>query len=251
LAVVAARPSVGKSAAALNMAMSMSAAGNRVLFCSLEMSRQECLARQVAAASGIPLGHILEPDGHLTEEEIDTFYRTSGRLDTTIWYDDTPALSVGALQSKARRLTSKAGLDVIIVDYLQLMTPPPGMPNRTEEERISSISRALKELAKDLNVAVIALAQLNRQLEYRDDPRPRMADLRSSGAIEQDADTIIMLSRLIQPIGRDGRRLADMPVRFDVVKNRQGQTGATILLYRGAWTRFSDYDPFWTLPTLL
>ncbi len=247
LAVVAARPSVGKSAAALNMAASMASAGNRVLFCSLEMTRRECLARQVAATSGIPLGHILEPDGHMTEAELDRFYKLSGRLDTTIWYDDTAALSVGSLQAKARRMKAKQGLDVIFVDYLQLMTPPPGMPNRTEEERISSISRALKDIAKHLDIAIVALAQLNRQLEYRDDPRPRMADLRSSGAIEQDADTIVMLSRLVQPTGRDGLRgprLADVPVRFDVVKNRQGQTGNTILLYRGLWTKFTDYDPF-------
>ncbi|MCR5259147.1 MAG: replicative DNA helicase [Desulfovibrio sp.] len=239
MTVLAARPSVGKTAAALNIARSFADAGLRVLFCSLEMTKRECLARMVAATSGTPLGHILEPDGRLTEAEIDRIYASSGRLDTTIWIDDTAALSVQSLRAMVRRLAARHGLDAVCVDYLQLMTPPPGAPVQTEVDRITAVSQGLKAIAKEFGVAVVALAQLNRSMEYREDHRPKYSDLRGSGSIEQEADVIIAMSRPFQT------PLADVPVTFDVIKNRQGRTGATTLLYRGAWTRFADYDPFW------
>ena len=245
LAVLAARSSVGKSAAALNMAQAFADAGLRVLFCSLETTRGECMARMLAATSKTPLRHILEPEGRLTEAEIDRLYESSGRLDTTIWIDDTEALSVEALRRKAGHMKARGGLDAVFVDCLQLMTAPHGVPASREEERLSAISRMLKAMAKELQVAIVALAQIFSTLEGTHGSRPNLSDLRNAGSIGQDADVVVLMSRQFPATDRpslEEPEIPDTPVVFDVAKNRQGSTGSTILLYRRLWAKFMDCD---------
>jgi len=233
--IVAARPSVGKTVFGCNVADHVARTGGAVLFLTLEMTRPEIGQRILAARSGVPV-HAMRSG---TKDRED-WRRMAGELPAAdrqrLWIDDTPAVTVSHVRAKARRLKRKAGgLDLIVIDYLQLMRGTGD--NRTQE--IGSISRALKTLAKELHVPIIALAQLNRSVEGRMDKRPLMSDLRDSGELEQDADIVAMLHREeIYSDQPEWQGLAEILIR----KNRNGPTGDLNLNYNPEQMRFTDYN---------
>ena len=193
LVVVAGRPAMGKTAMALTIADAAARAGNRVLLFELEMAAPELGARQIGAVTGISAEQ--QRTGPISGPEIDTIIAAREHfrhLPLTI--DDTPAASVGQLRARSRRHKRRHGLDLIIVDYLQLLLSDKTRPeNRVQE--VSAITRGLKVLAKEMRVPVVALSQLSRAVEQREDKRPLLADLRESGSIEQDADVVMFLYR--------------------------------------------------------
>jgi replicative DNA helicase len=235
LIILAARPSVGKTSMALNVAQHAAVREKKkVAVFSLEMSKEQLAIRLLSAESGInprPLqtGFVDETDW----SKIATVMNDMAAA--TMWIDDSPALSVMELRTKARRLEAEQhGLDLVIVDYLQLMqaSTPSKDANRVQE--VSEISRGLKQLARELKVPVVALSQLSRGVEQRGTAEPRLSDLRESGSIEQDADVVIFLYR-------DGEQNPDAEVELikaKVAKHRNGPIGEVPLQFRKANTRF-------------
>jgi replicative DNA helicase len=193
LIVVAGQPSMGKTSFALNIAMNAATEyGRPTAIFSLEMSKEQIALRILCAKAKVNLKSLRT--GYLTPEDWGRLTLTVGNIsDSPLYVDDTPAISTLEIRAKARRLKKETDLGLIIVDYLQLMKGP-GRGDAREKE-ISEISRSLKALAKELNIPVIALSQLNRKVEERPNRRPQLADLRESGAIEQDADVIIFIYR--------------------------------------------------------
>ena len=240
LIILAARPSVGKTSLALNIAQHAAVRERKkVAVFSLEMSREQIALRLLSAESGInprPLqtGFIEETDWSRIAVVMNEM------AEAPMWIDDTAALTVMGLRTKARRLTAEQrGLDLIVVDYLQLMqaSTQSREPNRVQE--VSEISRGLKELARELRVPVIALSQLSRGVEQRGSAEPRLSDLRESGSLEQDSDVVIFLYR-------DGEPVAG--AEFDVIKakvakHRNGPTGEVPLSFRRTNTRFYTMAP--------
>ena len=236
LVVVGARPGCGKTSLALGMAAHAAVeAGKPVLFFSLEMSHHEVTQRLLSAeakvdATRLRNGKLLEADWHKISHAI-------GRLsEAKLFIDDNPNVNVMEIRSKARRMKSKLGdLGMVVVDYLQLMTGRSSAENRQVE--ISEISRSLKILARELEVPVVALSQLSRSLEMRADKRPMLADLRESGAIEQDADVVMFIYRdeLYNP------ETADKGVAEVIVaKHRNGPTGTERLAFLSQYTKFAN-----------
>jgi replicative DNA helicase len=235
LIILAARPSVGKTSLALNIAQHASVReGKKVAVFSLEMSREQLALRLLSAESGInprPLqsGFVDETDWSKIAQVMNDMHGAP------MWIDDSPALTVMELRTKARRLEAEQrGLDLVIVDYLQLMqgTSQAREPNRVQE--VSEISRGIKQLARELKVPVIALSQLSRGVEQRGSAEPRLSDLRESGSIEQDADVVIFLYR-------DGEQNADSEVELlkaKIAKHRNGPIGEVPLQFRKTNTRF-------------
>jgi replicative DNA helicase len=183
--------------------------------------------------------------GLLRDDEFPMLARAAGILSSApIWIDDTPGMTLLEMRSKSRRLKADAGIDMIIVDYLQLMQGPSGAENRQQE--VSQISRGLKALAKELNVPVIALSQLSRAPEQRTgDHRPQLSDLRESGAIEQDADLIMFLFRQEMyegPVDKDGNSI-EGKAELIVGKQRNGPTGIVNLHFYKHYTRFQNWSP--------
>jgi replicative DNA helicase len=234
LMIVAARPSVGKTAAGCNIASHVAASGVPALFFTLEMSRREIAARILAAGSGVTVQAMRAGTGN--RDHWDSM--TAAAAATAPWklfVDDTPAVTVAYVRAKARRIQRAHGLGLIVVDYLGLMRGTGD--NRTQE--VGSISRGLKALAKELKVPVIALAQLNRATETRPDKRPILADLRDSGEVEQDADIVAMLHReSMSRAAPEWEGLAELLIR----KNRNGPTGEVLLSFDGPRMRFADFD---------
>ena len=193
LIIVAARPSMGKTAFALNMAMRAAVQDNvPVAIYSLEMSMDQLMMRMLCAWGKVDLGHLRR--GYLDSEEWSRLYHAADVLgQAPIYIDDTPALSPLELRARTRRLKAESGVGLVMVDYLQLMRGSKRTDSR--EQEISEISRSLKGLAKEMDIPVVALSQLNRKLEERTDKRPLLSDLRESGAIEQDADVIMFIYR--------------------------------------------------------
>ena len=236
LIILAARPSMGKTALAMNLAETAALRGKKaVAVFSMEMSSSQLAFRLISS-----LGRINQQNlrtGDLEEEEWPRVTSAITMLsDAKIFIDDTPALSPGDLRSKARRLKREHDVGLIVIDYLQLMQVPGSKENRATE--ISEISRSLKALAKELNVPVLALSQLNRSLETRVDKRPMMSDLCESGAIEQDADLIMF-------IYRDDYYNKDSPDRglaeIIISKQRNGPTGMVKLTFLGQFTKFENH----------
>jgi replicative DNA helicase len=209
LIILAGRPSMGKTALATKIAYSAALAykekrlsdgeiqvseGAKVAFFSLEMSAEQLANRILSEETLIPSDKIRR--GEVRGDDFPKFVEASKRMSTAqLFIDDTPALSISALRTRARRLQRTHGLGMIVIDYLQLLTPAPGAKSENRVQEISAITRGLKALAKELNVPVLALSQLSRAVEQREDKRPQLADLRESGTIEQDADVVMFVFR--------------------------------------------------------
>ncbi len=238
LIIVAGRPSMGKTTFAMNIAEN-AAIGHKtpVAVFSMEMPGEQLAMRMISSLGRIDQHHIRT--GQLTDEDWPRITSAVHMLsEANLYIDDTPAMSPGEVRARARRLKRKHGLGLIVIDYLQLMQVPGASENRATE--ISEISRGLKALAKELNVPVIALSQLNRSLEQRPDKRPVMSDLRESGAIEQDADVIVF-------IYRDEVYNNDSPdkgmAEIIIAKQRNGPIGKSVLTFLGKYTKFENFIP--------
>jgi len=245
LLIVAGRPSMGKTAFCVNVveyaAVHTSPAIPTIIF-SLEMSKEQLVQRMLCSVARVDASRLRT--GHLGESDWPKLTNGAGLLsEAPIFIDDTPAISVLELRAKARRLKAEKNLGLIVVDYLQLMQ---GNNPESRQQEISEISRSLKALAKELSVPVIALSQLNRSLENRTDKRPIMADLRESGAIEQDADVIMFVYReaVYCEACKSKEKTCDKGHERDAEivlgKQRNGPIGTVHLTFRGEYTRFEN-----------
>ena len=235
LAVIASRPSMGKSSLALNIGTNVAKEGKVVAFFSLEMTKEELVQRVLFSEAKVTSGDARK--GQLGPEKWSRVVEAASKVNNLpLYFDDAPVITVTDIRAKSRRLKSAKNLDLIIVDYLQLMQSSSG-DNRQQE--IAEISRNLKNLARELKVPILALSQLNRAAEAREDKRPRLGDLRESGAIEQDADIVMMLYRddYYNP-GTDVPGVAEV----NIVKNRSGMTGKVELFFSKEFTQFSNYS---------
>ncbi len=238
LIIVAARPAMGKTSLALNMAQNVALKTKKaVAVFSMEMSASQLAFRLISSLGRVNQQRLRT--GQLEDEDWSRVTHAITLLaEVKIFIDDTPALSPSELRARCRRLAKEHELGLIVIDYLQLMQVPGTKENRTNE--ISEISRSLKALAKELNVPVIALSQLNRSLESRTDKRPVMADLRESGAIEQDADVIVFIYR-DEYYHEDS---ADKGIAEVIIgKQRSGPTGSLKLKFFGEYTLFENLAP--------
>ena len=240
LIIIAARPSLGKTALALNIAAYAAAEHRKVVgMFSLEMSKESLLIRLLCSEARID-SHKLRT-GFSSKEDWNKMTRAMGRLaEAPLYIEDTPALSIMQIRAKARRLKAEKGLDLMIVDYLQLVTGHTRFENRTQE--VSFISRGLKSIAKELRVPVIALSQLSRAPEERPGHRPQLSDLRESGSIEQDADVVIFIFR--EDVYRQAADGAEPEGKTELIigKQRNGPTGHIPLVFLKPYTRFENYS---------
>ncbi|MDR3358037.1 MAG: replicative DNA helicase [Desulfovibrio sp.] len=243
LIIVAARPSMGKTAFALNMALAAVTSRNvPVVVFSLEMSKEQLMQRMLAAHGKVDMSRLRRPS-QLTPDDWERLQASADILrDASLFIDDTPALSTLELRARARRLKAEKGLGLVVVDYLQLMRASRrGIDSR--ELEISDISRSLKALAKELDVPVVALSQLNRKVEERGDKRPILSDLRESGAIEQDADVIMFIYRDdVYKHPKASERPSHGPAEIIVGKQRNGPVGTVELMYIAPYTSFEDIE---------
>lgn len=245
LIIIAARPSMGKTAFALSMARNMAIDhGKKIAIFSCEMSSIQLVNRLIIAETDIPGDKI--KNGRLSEEEWKQLDRRIKKLvEAPIFIDDTPAISVFELRAKCRRLKAQHKLDLVIVDYLQLMSGPPDSGSR--EQEVSTISRSLKSIAKELDVPILALSQLNRSVEMRGGTkRPQLSDLRESGAIEQDADMVVFIHRqekfgiLAFEDGSSTKGIAEIILS----KNRNGPVDDVKLRFREEKAQFVDLEDY-------
>lgn len=234
LIILAGRPSMGKSALALNIAENVALAGKPVMVFSLEMSDAQLITRALSSVGRINSKTLAS--GRLTDDDWDKVTNAMGRLHVApLIIDQTPALSAGQMRARARRQKRRGGLALIVIDYLQLMR---GQGENRHQE-LSAITKALKAMAKDLGVPVVCLSQLSRKVEDRTDKRPMMSDLRESGAIEEDADVVAMVYRddYYRP-DSNFRGLAEILIR----KNRMGECGDIRMVFQPEFSRFGDAD---------
>ena len=235
LVIIAARPSMGKTTLAINIAENAAIdRGMKVAIFSMEMSAEQLTLRMISSLGRVSQGPLRT--GQLSAEDWPRITTATEILSkANIYIDETPALTPTDMRARARRLKREKGLDLIVVDYLQLMQVAGTKENRTNE--ISEISRSLKALAKELHCPVIALSQLNRGVEQRTEKKPVMSDLRESGAIEQDADLILMIYReeVYEP-NTPRKGIADIII----TKQRNGPTGEVHLTFLGEFTRFEN-----------
>jgi replicative DNA helicase len=241
LLVVAGRPAMGKTTLAVNMAeyAALRPGDKRasVAIFSMEMPSEQVITRMLASVGGVPLHNLRS--GKISDDDwVRITSATSQLSEAKIFVDETPALSPMELRARARRVKREHGLDLIVVDYLQLMQVPGNKENRATE--IAEISRGLKVLAKELSVPVIALSQLNRGVEQRENKKPVMSDLRESGSIEQDADMILLIYR--EEV-YDRQTTKKGIAEIDLVKHRNGDIGTFVLTFQGQFTRFANYVP--------
>lgn len=243
LMIIAARPAMGKTAFVLSMARNMAVLKQvPVAVFSLEMSSLQLVNRLIAAET--ELGSEKIKSGKLEDWEWELFNRRIKNLENApLYIDDTPALSVFEFRAKCRRLKMQYDIGVVIVDYLQLMTAGTDVRGNREQE-VSTISRNLKAIAKEINVPIIALSQLNRSVESRDGKRPQLSDLRESGAIEQDADMVMFIHRpeyygITQDA--DGNSLIGV-AEIIIAKHRNGSVGDVQLAFKASLARFSDIE---------
>jgi replicative DNA helicase len=237
MVILAARPSVGKTSLALSIAHNAAKRhGQRIAFFSLEMSSEQVVQRLISAETGINSQRLRR--GEIEDHEWGRFMKATSDLAETLFYiDDTPSASALELRTKARRLHAEVGIDLIVVDYLQLMRGDFRSENRVQE--ISSISRSLKALARELNVPILALSQLSRGVESRTDKRPILSDLRESGALEQDADVVIFIYRdEMYNENTERPNIADIMV----AKHRNGPTGSVALYFKKELAQFLEAE---------
>ena len=238
LVVVAARPSMGKTAFCLNIASNASLEGQGVAIFSLEMSKESLVHRMLTAMARVDSQRVRQ--GSLRDFDFTQLARAAGILQSCpIWIDDTPALTLLEMRSKARRLKAENDIRMVVVDYLQLMRSPERAENRVQE--ISDISRSLKALARELEIPVVALSQLSRASEQRGGERkPILSDLRDSGAIEQDADLVIFIHRAEYYDREDESKRGMAEIMLS--KNRNGPTGDIQLRFSREYTRFDNFS---------
>jgi replicative DNA helicase len=239
LVIVAARPSMGKTAFCLNIATQAAVDGFAVAVFSLEMSKEALVQRMLCAEARVDSQAVRR--GTLRDPDFTRLARAAGILQSCpVWIDDSPALTLLEMRSKARRLKVENDIRLVVVDYLQLMRSPEYAENRVQE--ISDISRSLKGLARELDIPVIALSQLSRASEQRGgERRPILSDLRDSGAIEQDADVVIFIHRpeMYQKEDSEGNSLEGV-AEVIVGKHRNGPTGTVDLYFHKQFTRFDN-----------
>ena len=243
LIVIAGRPSMGKTAFSMNVALNIVLKQEKkVGFFSLEMSAQQIALRMLSTLSTVSMQQIRTGDYESSSDNTKAVTSAITMMqECDFFVDETPSITPMDLRAKARRMKREHGVDLIIIDYLQLMGVTRSRnfdQNRVNE--ISEITRALKALAKELDIPVIALSQLNRDVEKRNDRRPFLSDLRESGSIEQDADIVMFLYRdEVYNKNAETKNTAEV----NIAKHRNGEIGQTILTFRAACTRFEDYQP--------
>jgi len=235
LIIVAARPALGKSTLGLDLARSASVKhGLTSVIFSLEMSRNEIVMRLLSAEAQVPLHHMRA--GTMGDADWARLANKMGSVsEAPLFIDDSPNMTLMEIRAKCRRLKQRHDLRLVVVDYLQLMTSGKRVESRQQE--VSEFSRSLKLLAKELEVPVIAISQLNRGPEQRQDKRPMLADLRESGSLEQDADMVILLHRE-DAYERDSPRLGEAD--FIIAKHRNGPTGVVTVAFQGHYSRFVE-----------
>jgi replicative DNA helicase len=236
--VLAARPALGKSTLGLDFARSASIKhGLTSVIFSLEMSRTEITMRLLSAEARVPLHHMRS--GKMTDEDWARLARRMGEVaDAPLFIDDSPNITMMEIRAKARRLKQRNELKLIVVDYMQLMSSARRVENRQQE--VSEMSRSMKLLAKELEVPVVAISQLNRGAEQRTDKKPQLSDLRESGSIEQDADMVILLHRE-DAYERESPRAGEADLI--VAKHRNGPTDTITVAFQGHYSRFVDMSP--------
>ena len=257
LLIIAGRPSMGKTALATNIAFNAAkkiqedGRKSTIAFFSLEMSSEQLSTRILAEQSRIKSNDIRR--GRISEDQFDKFIETSKNIsELPLYIDETPAISIAALSNRARRIKRLYGLDMVVVDYIQLMRAANFKDGRVQE--ISEITQGLKALAKELSVPVLALSQLSRAVEQRDDKKPQLSDLRESGSIEQDADVVMFVFREAYYLERKEpqpatvehaewqSKMNDVANRAEIIigKQRHGPTGNVFLEFEPMFTRFKD-----------
>ena len=235
LVVIAARPSMGKTSLAINIATNVSKEKKVTAFFSLEMTKEELVQRVLFSEAKVTSGDARK--GQLGPEKWSRVVEAASKVNNMpLYFDDASVITVTDIRAKSRRLKASKGLDLIVVDYLQLMQ---GLSGDNRQQEIAEISRNLKNLARELKVPILALSQLNRAAEAREDKRPRLGDLRESGAIEQDADIVMMLYRddYYNP-ATERPGVAEV----NIVKHRSGSTGKVDLYFSREYTQFSNYS---------
>ncbi len=236
LILVAARPSMGKTAFTLNIATYAAMHGHTVAFFSLEMSKEQLVQRMLCSEGGIDSQRLRT--GQLEDADWDRLINTADRVSkASIYIDDTAGINVMDLRSKARRLKAEHGLDLIVIDYLQLMQGRARSSSDNRQQEISEISRSLKALARELDVPVVALSQLSRSVESRTVKKPMLSDLRESGSLEQDADIVMFLYREDYYDQETERKNITEVI---IAKHRNGPIGTIELFFQKEFTKFRD-----------
>ena len=234
LIIVAARPAMGKTAFVLNLATHVALQGGTVAFFSLEMPREQLMHRIFCAEGQIDATHLAR--GELDEEEWSRLVKVADRMiKTNLYFDDTSSTTVMDIRTRARRLKAERGLDLIAIDYLQLIQAPGRAENRTLA--VAEMTRSLKVLARELSVPIIVLSQLSRATEGRSDKRPMLSDLRESGSIEQDADIVMFLYR--EDYYNQDTENANI-TELSIAKHRNGATDTVKMFFQKEYTRFRD-----------
>lgn len=245
LVILAARPGVGKTSFALNLATNAAKAGVAVTFFSLEMGAEQLVQRILCSEARVSLSKLRS--GYIAEGDWGALAEASGKLSQLDMYiDDAPGLTILEARAKARRELhgiKEGQKGLIVVDYLQLMQPSPGTKNKSTNDQVGEISRGLKILAKEMNMPVIALSQLSRAVEQRGkDKRPMLSDLRDSGSIEQDADIVMFIDRSMNEIEAESESRPDMGMaKLIVAKHRNGATRDIDLAFNPEFTKFMDF----------
>jgi replicative DNA helicase len=258
LIILAARPSMGKSSLASNISVSAALAwrtedtdagpvtidGARVGFISLEMSADQLATRIVSERAMVSSAAVRK--GNMNAAEFDRFLNAAREFESMpMWIDDTPGQTLSAIRARARRLKRQHGCELLVIDYLQLIEPDDRRRNGNRVEDVSTITRGLKGLAKELDVPVLALSQLSRAVESRENKRPQLSDLRESGSIEQDADVVMFIYREAYYLARQGLDVpADIENRAEILveKQRHGPIGTITTKFEAWLTRFSDLE---------
>jgi replicative DNA helicase len=240
LLILAARPAMGKSAMAMNLAVQIAESNKNgkatVAIFNLEMSAEQLMERMIASASNIRLNHI--KSGKIPGPDWGRFNNACNKLNgLNLYFDDSSDSTINSIRAKCRKLASEQGLDFVVIDYLQLIAEE-GNSRATQQEKVAKISRSLKLMARELNVPVLALSQLSRSVEQRDDKRPIMSDLRDSGSIEQDADIVMFLYREdYYNQASERKKEADLIIS----KNRAGSTHEGLpFIFSGEYSRFTE-----------
>jgi replicative DNA helicase len=261
LLILAGRPSMGKTSLATNIAFNIAKKayedGNKdqnVAFFSLEMSSEQLATRVLSEQAKISSNEIRK--GNLSQSDLDALVATSQKIvEIPLFIDDTPAINIATLASRARRLKRKHGLGVIIIDYLQLLRPPKTSRGESRVLEVSEITQGLKALAKELDIPILALSQLSRQVENREDKKPQLSDLRESGSIEQDSDVVMFIFREEYYVERTAtspgtseyidwqQKMSEIHGQAELLigKQRHGPTGNIRLSFESKFTRFGNY----------